>query len=97
MRAKVALALKTNAYVVSQVGVPKSVVAQDAEPWKISVERDGRRHGYYTYGLIGPKGSDAIKAYWSETTDGTLEIDAIYHSKAWAQDTLVWGTPKPPF
>ena len=90
----VASVLKEQSYVVTHVGSPLSITKNDG-PWRVLLEPDGRRHGFYSITAKGTKAEETLKAYWQELSGGSVEIYAIYKTKAWAQDELVWGAPRP--
>ena len=88
---RVAEALKTHAYIISRVGTPVTHVIESDGPSEVSRAMDGRRDGYYSVAAEGPKGKTDLKAYWRERADRSIEIYAIFSTKPWAQDELVWG------
>jgi hypothetical protein len=91
---KVASGLQEQTYIVSHVGSPASITRDDG-PCRIYLESDGRRHGFYSITAKGTKAEETLKAYWQELSGGSVEIYALYRTKAWAQDELVWGAPRP--
>ena len=88
---RVAETLKAHRYIVEKVGSPIASVAENGGPSEISISSEDRRYGYYSVDVEGPKMKVPLKVYWREQTDGAIEIDAIFGSKPWAQDVLVWG------
>src|ERR1022692_1992759 len=87
--------LKTNSCVLSRVGSPVTAILQDEGPCGVMLAFDGHRHGFYSVTAEGPKGKEPLKAYWRELPNATVEVYALYRTKAWTQDKLVWGTPGP--
>jgi hypothetical protein len=87
--------LKTNSYVLSRVGSPVTAILQDVGPWRVDLELDGHRQGFYSVTAEGPKGREPLKAYWRELPNASVEVYALYRMKAWTQDELVWGEPRP--
>jgi hypothetical protein len=53
------------------------------------------RHGFYSIKATGPNGKESLKAYWSELPGNILQIYAIYRTKPWTQDELLWGASRP--
>jgi hypothetical protein len=93
----VAGVLSTNGFLLGQVGSPVKVVAEKEGPSTVYLATDGRRHGFYSVKADGPRGTESLKVHWRESSDGIMEVHAIYRTKAWTQDKLVWGTPRPEF
>jgi hypothetical protein len=91
----VAGALKTNSFLLGQIGSPVKVVAEKEGPSTVYFATDGRRHGFYSVKVEGPRGGESLKVYWRELPGGLMEVHAIYRTKAWSQDKQVWGTPRP--
>jgi hypothetical protein len=87
--------LKTHSYILDRVGSPVKAVDQNDGPWRVSLASDGHRHGYYSVTAEGPKGKEALKAYWRELPNGMMEVYAIYQTKAATADKLLWGAPRP--
>ena len=92
---RVATVLRTNSFVLSRVGSPVATVARDGGPRRSALEKNGRRHGFDSLKVAGATGSESLKVYWCESAGGLMEVYAIYRTKPWAQDELVWGAPRP--
>lgn len=93
----VAGVLTTNSFLLGQVGSPAKVVAEKEGPSTVYLATDGRGHGFYSVKAEGPRGRESLKVYWCELQGGLVEVYAIYRTKAWTQDKLVWGAPRPEF
>lgn len=88
---RVAEALKSHSYITSRVGTPVTQMIEGDGPSEVSRAMDGRRDGYYSVAAEGPKGRADLKAYWRERADHSIEVYAIFSTKSFAQDELVWG------
>lgn len=86
---KVARALQHQSYIVNWVGSPVNVTRNHG-PWKVSLDPDGRRRGFYSVTASGTRGKTSLKVYWRELPDDSIEIDEIYWTKPMGQDKLVW-------
>jgi len=91
---RVAAVMKTNSFIIGRVGAPVSAIAHDGGPERTVLGTDGRRHGFYSVTASGPTGKETLKAYWCELPGDILQIYAIYRTKPWAQDELVWGASR---
>ena len=91
---RAAAVLKTNSFILGRVGSPVTAVTHDGGPERVVLGTDGRRHGLYSVKTEGPMGEESLKVYWCDLPGGTLQVYAIYRTKPWAQDELVWGAPR---
>lgn len=91
---KVANALQHQSYIVNWVGSPVKI-ARNHGPWKVSLDPDGRRNGFYSITASGTKGHASLKVYWRELPNNSVEIDEIYWTKPMGQDDLVWRLFRP--
>ena len=91
---RVAEVLKTHRFILDCVGSPVKEVQENDGPSEVSLASDGRRNGYYSVTITGPKGKELLKAYWCELPGGVVEVYAIYRTKDFAQDSLIWGAPR---
>ena len=91
----VAGVLKTHSFILDRVGSPVRAVDQNDGPWKVYLQPNGHRHGFYSVTVEGPKGKASLKAYWRELPNGIMEVYAIYQTKAFTADELLWGAPQP--
>jgi hypothetical protein len=85
--------IETNSFVAGRVGSPVIAVDKNDGPWRVLLAQDGHRSGYYSVTVTGPKGKEALKAYWREISNGQFEVYSIYKTAPFAQDQLLWGVP----
>src|SRR5262249_13940727 len=88
---RVAQVLRTNTFVIARVGSPVGAIVQGNGPSHVALGVDGRMHGFYSVNIEGPTGKESLKANWDEPMTDSPRVYAIYRTKAWAQDELVWG------
>jgi hypothetical protein len=91
---EVAGAMSHQSYIVNWVGSPVKIT-RNRGPWKVSLDPNGRRSGFYSITASGTKGHASLKVYWQELPNNSVEIDEIYWAKPMGQDELVWRLFRP--
>ena len=88
-------ALRTNSYIVGRVGSPVTSVTKNDGPEHAVLAARGHRYGFYSVTASGRSTNSEFKIFWDQLPGSNVQVYAIYRTKLWADDVLVWGTNRP--
>jgi hypothetical protein len=89
MRNNVISALKTNVFFAEKLSGSNAVIKPGNGPWRVYVNGDGLRHGFYSFSVVKVGTNVQVKVEWQQTVSG-VNITRISQQRLFGQDNVLW-------